>query len=402
MFGKCWPWRQRKHRLTLVGLDNAGKTTWLYRLQSREDYKRTHPTIMSNLENVTHKNVQLSLWDLGGQDHHRALWKHWHKGSEGVVFAMDSSDRTPQRISDARRELFSLLEDDKLEGTVVLVLANKQDVRKAMSAQEVAEALQLDELPNERNWYVQPTSAWLGEGVAEGMDWLVANLNTGGAVMNTSRGGGKGRNYPEHHLSCALEWRAKLKEEEEQERAEQQEAERERERRAQEEETRRREERRREETLQREFAAAVPATRELQLSNPPATVSSTQFSHTSVTSAEEVQVKVEGVQAAPPIPTLSREQLTQQRQTREAQSSTIVRSDAGAPPAPPAPGAPGASQIPTLQTGTHIPTLTNPPPAAHGTASNSAVPLYDCTDGTPGGSLVGSKPAQGRDRKSVV
>eukprot|EP00287_Rhodomonas_sp_CCMP768_P009950 CAMPEP_0196727088 /NCGR_PEP_ID=MMETSP1091-20130531/8162_1 /TAXON_ID=302021 /ORGANISM="Rhodomonas sp., Strain CCMP768" /LENGTH=176 /DNA_ID=CAMNT_0042069621 /DNA_START=279 /DNA_END=806 /DNA_ORIENTATION=- len=163
---------------------------------------------MSNLEDVTYKNVQLSLWDLGGQDHHRPLWKHWHKGSEGVVFAVDSSDRTPQRINDARREIFSLLEDDKLEGTVVLVLANKQDVARSMSAREVAEALRLEDLPPGRAWYVQPTSAWLGEGVNEGIDWLLANLSTRGAVVQTSR------NYPEHHLKCALEWRAKVKEEE--------------------------------------------------------------------------------------------------------------------------------------------------------------------------------------------
>ena len=114
-----------------------------------------------------------------GQAAHRPLWQYHFQGTKGLLFAVDSSDR--QRISEAKRELHELLQNDKLQDSIVVVLANKQDVPDSMSAQEVAEHLDLCQvLGNQRRWFVQPTSAMCGEGVHEAMDWILANMGIGG------------------------------------------------------------------------------------------------------------------------------------------------------------------------------------------------------------------------------
>lgn len=50
----------------MLGLDAAGKTTVLYRLQVGE-VVTTIPTIGFNVEQVTYKNLKFQVWDLGGQ-----------------------------------------------------------------------------------------------------------------------------------------------------------------------------------------------------------------------------------------------------------------------------------------------------------------------------------------------
>lgn len=53
-------------RILILGLDGAGKTTILYRLQVGE-VVTTIPTIGFNVEQVTYKNLKFQVWDLGGQ-----------------------------------------------------------------------------------------------------------------------------------------------------------------------------------------------------------------------------------------------------------------------------------------------------------------------------------------------
>lgn len=60
LFGK------KEIRILMLGLDAAGKTTVLYRLQVGE-VVTTIPTIGFNVEQVTYKNLKFQVWDLGGQ-----------------------------------------------------------------------------------------------------------------------------------------------------------------------------------------------------------------------------------------------------------------------------------------------------------------------------------------------
>merc|ERR1712186_271515 len=117
-------------RILMVGLDAAGKTTILYKLKLGE-VVTTIPTIGFNVETVEYKNITFQVWDVGGQDKIRRLWRHYYVGTHGAIFVIDSSDR--DRIQDAREELTKMLSEDEMRDAVLLVMANKQDLPNAMS-----------------------------------------------------------------------------------------------------------------------------------------------------------------------------------------------------------------------------------------------------------------------------
>merc|ERR1712100_476400 len=158
---------KKEMRILMVGLDAAGKTTILYKLKLGE-VVTTIPTIGFNGEQVEYKNITFNVWDVGGQDKIRKLWRHYYENARGVIFVVDSNDR--ERMSEALGELQRLTTEEELRDAALLVFANKQDLPNAMPVSEVAEALQLSAL-TKRKWHVQGSCAANGDGLHEGLDW---------------------------------------------------------------------------------------------------------------------------------------------------------------------------------------------------------------------------------------
>merc|ERR1712126_464283 len=131
-------------RILMVGLDAAGKTTILYKLKLGE-IVTTIPTIGFNVETVEYKNISFTVWDVGGQDKIRPLWRHYFQNTDGLIF----------------------------------VVANKQDLPQAMNPAEITDKLGLHNMRN-RNWYIQATWATNGDGLYEGLDWLSNQLKNAG------------------------------------------------------------------------------------------------------------------------------------------------------------------------------------------------------------------------------
>ena len=155
-------------RILMVGLDAAGKTTILYKLKLGE-IVTTIPTIGFNVETVEYKKINFTVWDVGGQDKIRPLWRHYFQNTQGLIFVVDSNDR--ERVSEACDELNKMLNEDELREAVLLVFANKQDLPNAMSVAEITDKLGLHSIRN-RKWYIQSTCATSGDGLYEGLDWL--------------------------------------------------------------------------------------------------------------------------------------------------------------------------------------------------------------------------------------
>ncbi|XP_013790236.1 ADP-ribosylation factor 1-like [Limulus polyphemus] len=166
LFGK------KEMRILMVGLDAAGKTTILYKLKLG-DIVTTIPTIGFNVETVEYKNICFTVWDIGGQDKIRPLWRYYFQNTQGLIYVVDSNDR--ERVGEAREELFRMLGEDELRDAVLLIFANKQDLPNAMNAAEITDKLGLHSLRN-RNWYIQATCATSGDGLYEGLDWLSSQL----------------------------------------------------------------------------------------------------------------------------------------------------------------------------------------------------------------------------------
>jgi len=165
---------KQEMRILMVGLDAAGKTTILYKLKLGE-VVTTIPTIGFNVETVEYRNINFTVWDVGGQDKIRKLWRHYYQGTQGLIFVVDSNDR--DRVEDAREELTKILSEDEMRDAVVLVFANKQDLPNSMPAAEVTEKLGLHDMRN-RQWYIQSACATTGDGLYEGLDWMSRTLSS--------------------------------------------------------------------------------------------------------------------------------------------------------------------------------------------------------------------------------
>jgi len=105
-----------------------------------------------NVETVEYKNISFTVWDVGGQDKIRPLWRHYFQNTQvriqlesnerffpslvditdwmslnwiqGLIFVVDSNDR--ERVGEAREELMRMLAEDELRDAVLLIFANKQ------------------------------------------------------------------------------------------------------------------------------------------------------------------------------------------------------------------------------------------------------------------------------------
>ena len=159
-------------KVLMLGLDNAGKTTVLYKLKLGE-VVTTIPTIGFNVETVNYKHICFRVWDVGGQTKIRPLWQHYFENTDAVIFVVDSSDK--DRLEEAREELDSILQDDRVKNASLLVFSNKVDLPGSVTTSEVTDKLRLHK-HSQREWFIQSTCAVTGEGIVDGLKWLANNL----------------------------------------------------------------------------------------------------------------------------------------------------------------------------------------------------------------------------------
>lgn len=174
LFSRLWflMFPAKEYKIVVVGLDNAGKTTTLYKLHLGEVVV-TQPTVGSNVEELVYKNIRFEVWDLGGQERLRPSWATYFRGTHAVVMVVDSTDRG--RVAVTRDELFRLLGHDDLAGAVVLVFANKQDLKDAMTPAEISDALSLHAI-KAHDWHIQACCALTGEGLYDGLGWIAQHV----------------------------------------------------------------------------------------------------------------------------------------------------------------------------------------------------------------------------------
>ncbi|EIE21917.1 Arl5-family small GTPase [Coccomyxa subellipsoidea C-169] len=162
----------KEYKIVMVGLDNAGKTTTLYRLHLGEAVV-TQPTVGSNVECVQYKNLKFEVWDLGGQANLRPSWATYYRSTDAVIVVIDSTDRA--RASIAKNELFNLLDHEHLAEAAILIMANKQDLKDAMTVKEMSDVLALHSIKR-HDWHIQAACAKTGEGLMEGMEWIAQRV----------------------------------------------------------------------------------------------------------------------------------------------------------------------------------------------------------------------------------
>ncbi|KAB7507711.1 ADP-ribosylation factor-like protein 4A [Armadillidium nasatum] len=110
------------------------------------------------------------VWDVGGQDKLRPLWRSYTRGTDGIVFVVDATDG--ERLEEARIELLRTLRIPEHNGVPILILANKQDLPRARDGPTVEKLIGVSELGSSQLFHVQPACAITGEGLEEGLEKL--------------------------------------------------------------------------------------------------------------------------------------------------------------------------------------------------------------------------------------
>ncbi|KAF8270907.1 ARF/SAR [Lactarius quietus] len=155
----------------MVGPNAAGKSTILQKSNLGETVTTT-PTTGFNVKTVEYNKISFTIWDVGGQDKFRPLWKQYFQNTKAVIFVIDSND--PELLSEAKEELQWMLNEDELRDALLLVFANKQDLPNALNASEITDKLGLQGL-HQRKWHVQTACATTGDGLDDGFEWLITN-----------------------------------------------------------------------------------------------------------------------------------------------------------------------------------------------------------------------------------
>jgi len=167
--------KEKDIRILVLGLDNAGKTTILKKFNG-EDINTISPTLGFNISALEHRGFKLNIWDVGGQKSLRSYWRNYFEATDALIWVIDSSDR--MRLDDTRKELHNLLQEERLAGATLLVFANKQDIPGALSAEKIAECLELDSLKSSHHFMVMGCSAFTGKNLLEGIDWILDDIGS--------------------------------------------------------------------------------------------------------------------------------------------------------------------------------------------------------------------------------
>mmetsp|Transcript_13739 Transcript_13739/g.46435 ORF Transcript_13739/g.46435 Transcript_13739/m.46435 type:complete len:187 (-) Transcript_13739:837-1397(-) len=166
---------KQEMELTLVGLQNSGKTTLVNVIATGAFSEGMIPTVGFNMRKVTRGKVTIKLWDLGGQPRFRSMWERYCRGVNAMVYVVDAADH--ENIPSAASELHDLIAKPALVGIPLLVLGNKNDLPGALSADELIEQLRLKKIAG-REVCCYSISAKNQTNIDVTLDWLIKHSRT--------------------------------------------------------------------------------------------------------------------------------------------------------------------------------------------------------------------------------
>ncbi|XP_061195791.1 ADP-ribosylation factor-like protein 13B [Saccostrea echinata] len=184
--GNCLCKRKREPKRTLTlglfGVDNAGKTTTV-KVLAGEPHTDTTPTVGFNNADIGIHHYDIKFYDLGGGKKIRDIWQTYFPEIYGIVYVVDST--AADRMEEVKHNLKVLLENEKVQGKPVLLLANKQDQESALDEVDIMEQLSLENIVNINKCpcRIETCSAIKGTGkkmdasIKNGIKWLCGMID---------------------------------------------------------------------------------------------------------------------------------------------------------------------------------------------------------------------------------
>ncbi|KNA18923.1 hypothetical protein SOVF_066280 [Spinacia oleracea] len=161
---------KQEMELSLIGLQNAGKTSLVNVVATGGYSEDMIPTVGFNMKKVTKGNVTIKLWDIGGQPRFRSMWERYCRAVSAIVYVVDAADH--DNISISRSELHDLLSKPSLSGIPLLVLGNKTDKAGAILKEDFMEQMELKSI-TDREVCCFMISCKNSSNIDAVIDWLV-------------------------------------------------------------------------------------------------------------------------------------------------------------------------------------------------------------------------------------
>ncbi|OUM60783.1 hypothetical protein PIROE2DRAFT_13373 [Piromyces sp. E2] len=161
-------------QIVMWGMDACGKTTILYK-NILKIHKEIFPTYNLNLEKGKINNKLINFIEIGGGYKINELKKQYLKENiSGVIYVIDVTNKNPSQY--CQKEFKSFMELKQLENIPVAVFLHKQDLDDKLTREEIQELYLFDQIPLRKYKFFE-TSSVTGEGIAEGINWIIDNKN---------------------------------------------------------------------------------------------------------------------------------------------------------------------------------------------------------------------------------
>lgn len=158
--------------ITVLGLQQAGKTTFVNLIADSPPYEDTIPTIGFNMRRIRKRNVIIKVWDLGGEKRFRGMWERYCRGINAIVYIVDAADDA--RMEESKFELHYLLGKRQLANIPLLVLGNKTDLATAVTETEMIDIMDLESIVD-REVCCYMVSCRNNRNIDVTLQWLIAH-----------------------------------------------------------------------------------------------------------------------------------------------------------------------------------------------------------------------------------
>ena len=159
-------------KVFVYGIDFAGKSSLMRLLSTGKfDFDYFQPTKKFRITNVKlDSGVKLICWDMPGQKIFRSDWLRGAQASNLLLFVLDCADT--KRFSEAREELWNMLNLYELKSIPLLFLVNKTDLTECdKNPNSIIEKFKLNEL-HDRDWCIIFSSLPKSIGISDLIEWM--------------------------------------------------------------------------------------------------------------------------------------------------------------------------------------------------------------------------------------
>jgi len=163
------------YKILIIGTENSGKTTLLNQLKAMSGQKyhafdRITPTVGLNIGKIEQVGFTVLLWDLGGKDILRPIWRKYYPECFGIVFVIDGSNE--EKLEESLSALGDVMHNKDVEGVPILILVNKKDKPNFFGKEKVQESNHEIVSSKNRSIFIIEVSALNKVNIDEAFTWL--------------------------------------------------------------------------------------------------------------------------------------------------------------------------------------------------------------------------------------